>query len=248
MLSGEIAATGEKSITMHSGLDTTTQYTMSPTATVLVDGKNAKISDLRAGDPANISISNGIVNAIYARTPSNDSWGLIAAIDSASITITAKNGDRNAYRVAAATKTIIRGKPASVGDLLVGMLVHVTYAADNIATAIEAVRRDFLRYPGKITKVSSTSITLEPRNGDPATLTVNASTAVTIDGKKKAPSDIHAGWFALATSEEGSIAVTINVTTKKPPKGKEPDTGDGQPPGSSDSGPPQAGAGFGYRL
>ena len=232
MLSGDIIATGDKSITLHLGLDTTTQYTISPTATVLIDGKSAKISDLKAGYPANIAVSDGIINAIYARTPNNDSWGLIAAIDPASITITAKSGDRNSFGVAAATKTIVLGKSATIGDLQVGMLVHVTYADGNIATAIEAVRRDFLRYPGKITKVSSTSITLESTIADPQTLGINASTTVTIDGKPKATSDIHTGWFAEATSADGSNAVTITVTTKKPTKGKEPNPdGGGTPQG-----------------
>ena len=85
-----------------------------------------------------------------------------------------------------------------------------------------AVRRGFATHGGadiglggrgRITTVSLTSITVQPRNGDPKAFTITAATTITIDGNSATVADLQKARFARVASTDGSKADSIAART-----------------------------------
>jgi hypothetical protein len=68
---------------------------------------------------------------------------------------------------------------------------------------------------GRITAVSSNSITIQSRAGGPKTFTIAANAAVTLDGQPSSVSALQARQRAAITSADGVTATEIKVRTRR---------------------------------
>lgn len=220
MISGTIVSATNATIVLQSGYSNPSPYKIGPNANVLLDGKSASMTALKTGYPANLTIAGGTVVAIYARTPSRDSWGNITQLEPSSITLASTAGDQYQYTLLPATTVTIYGKPANLIDMKTGMYAHVVYGDDGTAKSVEIVRRDNQTFRGKISDISPKSITLQPVKGDPTTLAINASTTISADGKAATVSALRKGAMAEATSADGAAAATITLITASGAHGK----------------------------
>ncbi|BDI30401.1 hypothetical protein CCAX7_24520 [Capsulimonas corticalis] len=93
---------------------------------------------------------------------------------------------------------------------------------------------------GKISAVSSSSITVKNREGTATTFTIASLATFKLDGKTAAVSDLAAGQFAAVTSTDGTTTTAIDARTKMgpPPGGGGPG---GPPPDGGQGGPPPDG-------
>jgi hypothetical protein len=72
---------------------------------------------------------------------------------------------------------------------------------------------------GKITAISATSITVQPKNGDAKTFTITADTKVKLDKQPATVADLAAGQFARIKSSDGITALKIMARTHHGRKG-----------------------------
>lgn len=71
------------------------------------------------------------------------------------------------------------------------------------------------RTTGKITAVSATSISIQPRTGDAKTFTITAATTVRIDGKAAAIGDLKKD-MRVRVNNDGTNALEISNRVRKP--------------------------------
>lgn len=107
-------------------------------------------------------------------------------------------------------KTAIWKTAAIAAAAFAAIAVSVPVFADATAPAATATKAH-----GKITTVSSTSITVTPKGGTAQTFTINASTKITVDKAPATADDLKVGQRANVKSDDGTIATAIAVNTHR---------------------------------
>ena len=162
--------------------------------------------------------------------------GRITAVSSTSITVTPRNADPKTYSISSTTTITINRQASTADKLTVGQFAAVTSSDGTTATAIDARNR---RQPpnvgtagafGRITAVSSTSITVQGRDGTAKTFTIAAGATIKLDDQTSTVDKLAVDQFAAVTSNDGTTTSAIDVHTRP-----------GPPPGGGPGGPPPGG-------
>ncbi len=205
---------------------------------VTVNGKDAKVADLKAGDKVALvasadektvlSIASGVKDSGKpTKTPTFG--GKIASVDATAKTVTVSIGKNDAIeetvKLTADAKIVVDGKDVKIADLPKGMLATFTLVATKEGQPREATAVVVAgpTIDGAIKQVDATSITLTNVKAGDRTIKLLATTKVTINGKDAKVADLKAGdnvSVTIAADESG--AVTISTGTKGDKPGEKP--------------------------
>jgi Domain of unknown function (DUF5666) len=150
--------------------------------------------------------------------------GKVTAVDAGArkITIDPERSNPVTLAVDGSTRIRLNGAAAHLADIPVGAKAEAEFdASTNLANKIEAEDEDdddgdeaeAAEVEGKVTAVSAASITIAPgKSGSPVTLTLNASTVITIGHSPGTAADIHTGDEAEARYDRATkVALRVKV-------------------------------------
>jgi len=174
--------------------------------------------------------------------------GRITTVSSSSITVETRDDGSKTYSIGTTTTITVNRQPSTVDKLVVGQFAAVTSSDGTTATAIDA---HFRRPPpnvgsagalGRISAVSSTSITVDTRDGTSKTYTISSSTTIKLDDQTVTASSLAVKQFAAVTSSDGTTTTAIDAHSHMgPPPGGGPGGQGG--PGGGPGGPGGGGPG-----
>ena len=146
---GTVAGVGVDTISLTTKAGTTAYFAATLATKIERNGKKAVLSDIQAGDLAEVEQVGGVTVKIEARsavkpgtTPQPkvvkvETYGTITGIGLDGIAVTSKAGVIVQFATTAATKVERNGKKATLADLQVGDLVEVEQV-DGVTVRIEA--------------------------------------------------------------------------------------------------------------
>ncbi|NLG86009.1 MAG: S-layer homology domain-containing protein [Firmicutes bacterium] len=184
-------------LTIKTKQDTYT-YTISDECIIYVDGKQADLKDLEAGQRVRLVVTqkNGLLEAVYIRAENQAEKeltveGTISALtlgQGSAITVNTKNGSETTFLVTDKTVIILDGREVFLSDLKLGQEVTVVGAEeDETIWALEiAAESDQKEISGKITAIvtrQKPSLSLEDNQGQSYTFRVTARTKIRLNGK-----------------------------------------------------------------
>lgn len=161
------------------------------------NSKSAKISDLRKGDEADITLEYGKIVDIRAKSVKKDISGTVKAInisDTPHVTITDENGDDYTFNITSDTEIIKDRKEITVYDLRAGYYLDMEVQSDE-AISIDVTSREVQ---------STINGTVQNIHTDAKVIVVSVKNA---DGTRT-PREIHYTSDTLFT--RGSSKITIN--------------------------------------
>jgi RNA polymerase sigma factor (sigma-70 family) len=217
---------------------------------VVINGKDVKLADLRAGDKVTITLTTDesaalLVSAARSEgekgekpekpvTKRSQLAGKVAAVDATArtITVTGKGDQELIAKLTADAKVIVDGKGAKLADVPKGAVASLTVVSGKEAQTRE-VSEVVVMGPttgGAIKQVDATSITLGNEKIGDRVFKLLPGTKVTISGKDAKPADLKAGdkvTITLTTDESGALLIAGGEKTKpggdKPKPEKEED-------------------------
>lgn len=213
MASGIVAAVNGATLAVRQGDKPLATYNVSPATKILIDGKVSQLAALMPGYVVNVQNAGDATTAIYARTPDTEAWGVVTVITDTAISIVDRSGDGHSFSISPATAVTLYTKPAKASNIKSGMLTDIkfTLVNPNAAVSVSVVRPDGGVIRGKITAVSSASITLETLPGSTMTLKIDPAAAVLIDMKPAKLSLLTVGEQAEVTAVDGATATAISA-------------------------------------
>ncbi len=194
------------------------------TALVTLDGKTAKLTDIKSGMSANIELKNNVITKIAATSTSDEISGTVYSIFYGSdpiVTIEDKYGDRVSYHMADASVKK-DGKTAAASDIEPNDTVTAVVSGDTILS-IEVTAGEN-EYTGTLANIKMSGakimLTMDTDNGsvslevaDDANIKRNKKSAVWTDLKKgdKLTVTTESGVMAslTATSTDSSVSGSI---------------------------------------
>ncbi len=207
---------------------------------VTINGKDAKATDLKAGDKviitltaddtAALTISTGVKGDGDKPKPEKNPkfGGKISAVDAAakSITISVGKGDavkEIVVKLTADAKIIVDGKEVKIGDVPKGAFATFTGAAAKDGQPREAseVVVTGPAVNAALKQVDATSITLANEKTGDRTIKLLPTTKVTINGKDAKASDLKAGdkvVVTLSADETAAVLIAHGEKTGDKPK------------------------------
>jgi preprotein translocase subunit YajC len=138
--------------------------------------------------------------------------GTVTAIGSASLTIAPQRGAAVTVTSNAATRVLLNGAPASLSALATGDRAAALFnSSTHLALDVQAEtqRAVLLAVQGQVTAVAAGSITIAPAHGSPVTVTVDASTQVSLDGAPSTLAAIKSGDSARAVFDSATKVATV---------------------------------------
>ncbi|MCY2931512.1 MAG: DUF5666 domain-containing protein [Planctomycetota bacterium] len=235
---GTITAVGEGTVTFQASPDKTVTVAVNEATVVKVGGKEAKLADLQVGMHAYAVVKEGQpaseIRAYMpkptapAAGPTPNVGGAITAIGADSITLQPKDGQAVTVSVNAATVYKVNGKAATLGDVKAGMDLKVgmrAYAFVKEGQPASEIRAYTPKPPappgdrtpvhkgvsGLVTAVGADSITLQPKEGQAVTVSVNAATVYKVNGKAATLGDVKAGMRCGALGDPGQPAREVHA-------------------------------------
>lgn len=205
---------------------------------VSVGGKDAKPTDLKAGDRVNITLSADGASALAisggAKGEGGDKpegkpgvkvqkfGGRVASVDASARTITlaskGEGGKEVVVKVTADAKVTVDGKDAKLGDVARGVTVTLTIASakDGQLREVNEVVVAGITFGGTVKQVDTTSVTIGSEKSD-RVLKLAPGAKVVINGKEAKLTDLKVGDRAMATlTSDETAAVVITVGGKRP--------------------------------
>ena len=124
--------------------------------------------------------------------------GKVTKVSATALTVAPQRGAPVEVVLDGTTKYFVRGTPATNADVKVGNRVHVAYDRTTLVAAVVRVQNTnphpaLSNISGSVTAVSATEITITPHHGAAATLTLDATTVIKINGHTGSATDIHTG-------------------------------------------------------
>lgn len=136
----------------------------------------------------------------------------ITAISGSNLSLETADGWTRTITVDAGTNYTESGDTIALGDLAVGDQIAFRQTLEDDGTwTIDAIAVIPPHVGGEVTAVSSSTITVEQRDGTAATITVNADTEYRVNGDAAALADVEVGMFLVAQGTEnanGSLTAT----------------------------------------
>jgi hypothetical protein len=156
---------------------------------VILNGTASTLAAVAVGDQARAVYDSVtlIAAVIQAQSPHHqlaEIEGQVQAVTTSTITIAPQEGTPVALATSATTQVILDGAISSLGAVKVGDHARALYDATTLIAAVieaESPHHEIAEVQGKVTAVSSSSITIAPQEGAPVTLTADASTKVFLD-------------------------------------------------------------------
>jgi RNA polymerase sigma factor (sigma-70 family) len=250
VVNGIVKAADASSVTLGGGEGSDKVFKTNAETRVTVNGKPAKVADLKAGDKATVTLtSNGATAlAVVAGTKTADGEkpekpvkpearpdarpGMqVTAVDAASntVTVTAKGRDI-AQKVAAGAKITIDGKDAKLADIPKGAFASFAGMGEGKKEASEVRVTGETLTGATVTQINASTITVlgqktEKNPGSERVFKLSVIEKVTVNGKDAKPTDLKAGdKVAVTLSADGAKVLSIESSgpagTK--PKGDKP--------------------------
>lgn len=251
VVNGVVKAADASSVTFAGGEGGDKVFKTNAETRVTVNGKPAKVTDLKAGDKATVTLtSNGTAAlAITAGTKTGDGEkpgekpakpearpdarpGMqVTAVDAASntVTVTAKGRDI-AQKVAAGAKITIDGKAAKLADIPKGAFASFAGMGEGKKEATEVRVTGETLTGATVKQIDASTITVlgqktEKNPGSERVFKLSAVEKVTVNGKDAKPTDLKAGdKIAVTLSADGAKVLSIESSgpAGTKPKGDKP--------------------------
>lgn len=218
----EVTAVSGTSVSLRTEDGWTRTVTVTDDVTITEAGVEIEVGDIEVGDAVRLGQTRNddgtwILTDIVVVVPT--SAGTVTAVDADSITIRGRNGTTE--EIATTPSTVYRLGPntGTRADLIVGAAIIAagTEDADGDLTATTVIVQ-LPKVGGQVTAKTSSTITIEQRDGSSLTIHVDADTDYTVSGDEDATlADVTVDMWLIATGQErsdGSIdAVTIRAAT-----------------------------------
>lgn len=178
-------------------------------ATITLDGKTAKLSDIKNGMPAKIEVKNNVITKIEASSPESEVGGTVFSIFYGSdplVTIEDEDGERVSYHLAGAS---IKkdGKSATVNDIEPKDTVKAVVSGDKILSL--EVTSGERQYEGTLREIKIDGAKLMlTMDTDDGTETLEVSDNVDIKRNKRS-----AEWTELKKGDELDVTVENELVT-----------------------------------
>jgi RNA polymerase sigma factor (sigma-70 family) len=239
-LTGVIKQVDATGVTL-DGKNAPRTFKLAANGKVTINGKDAQLADLKAGDKVTITLTTNESAALSISGGKSDDekpvkpekpgsgktatfGGRIAAVDASAktITVTGKGDQAVTAKLTADTKIVVDGKEAKLADVPKGAVAVLTVAAATDA----AEPRDAIvltvsgpTIGGSVKQVDATGITFANEKIGDRTFKLLPVTTVTINGKEAKAADLKVGdkvQVTLTTDESGALAI---VSGEKPKPG-----------------------------
>jgi hypothetical protein len=195
------------------------------TTQIRIGSQAGKLADLNVGDKVSLNQTKNAdgtfaITLIVVRVPTIA--GTVTDVSSSGFTVKQRDGSSKTVTTSSSTSFLLGQAKSSRSDVTVGARVQVE-GTDGTAFAATVVHivPDFRI--GKVTAVTSTTITLEVRDGKTATIHVGAATTYRVQGATAGKlSDVTVGMYVSAeglSRADGSLdATTVAAGTLRGPR------------------------------
>ncbi len=195
------------------------------TTKIMIGSQAGKLADLKVGD--NISLrqtknadGSYSVTLIVVRVPTIA--GTVTDVTTSGFTVKLRDGSSKTVTTSSATSFLVGAAKSSKSDLSVGARVQVE-GTDGTSFAASVVHIVPDSRAGKVTAVTSSSITIDVRGGKSATIHVDASTTYRVQGATTGKlSDVTVGMYisaqGLARADGSLDATTVLAGSLRGPK------------------------------
>jgi DsbC/DsbD-like thiol-disulfide interchange protein len=190
---------------------------------VILNGTASTLAAVAVGDQARALYDGStlIASVIQAQSPHHELAeveGKVTAVGGSSITIAPRKGAPVALATNATTQVFLDGAVSKLADIKVGDNARALYDATSLIAAViqaESPHHELAEVEGKVTAVTSSSLTIAPEEGAAVTLGADGSTKVFLDRKTSTLAAIKVGDEALALYDSStSIAAVIEARSK----------------------------------
>ena len=182
---------------------------------IFLDGKEARLSDLRNQDRINIRLTNNVIDIIEAEAYIREVEGVLKnvdTVDSKYIDIKTEDGTEVRYKLAESFDVIRNKKSSNLGELRKGDKVELTLA-DNIVTKVDAeIVKSYVEGKIKSKKISYNSgeITIiNEENRREETYVVPNSVLVKLDNNRVGLDKLELGYY-VEINLEGEEVIEVN--------------------------------------
>jgi hypothetical protein len=137
---------------------------------------------------------------------------MVTGVTSTAITITPEEGAAVTVTANATTQIFLDGAVSTLGAIKTGDHARALYdSATMIAAIIEAesVSSELATIAGTVTGVASGTLTLQPDQGSPVTLVINATTKIFIDGTLSSLPAVQMGSQAQAAYDPATLIAAV---------------------------------------
>jgi hypothetical protein len=224
---GTISAvdTTAKTLTVHPATGSDVTVTVDSSTRISLDDAPAALGDLTVGtsvevafDPATLVASKIVAGGENGNggghAHQRQVEGRVTAIAADTLTVAPERGAPVALKLDATTQYFLRGKPAMHDDVKVGDHVHVSF---DVTTSLAKTVRDqgasthpeLSNISGKVSAVSASSITIHPEHGADATLKIDSTTLIFVQGHTAAATDIVVGNGAEAKFDPATLVAKV---------------------------------------
>src|SRR5215210_7475276 len=221
---GVVESVDSDSVTLKAKKGAAKTVAIDENTKIFVNGHASSLASVEIGYRAVAKLPKGggpaqVLRAHQPPAPGTVVSGLVASVDSDSITLTKKDGSSVTIPVNGDTKIRVNGKPGSLSDVGPGdrAVVRRTSADGPAATINAGENRGRRAVNGVVDAVGANSITIKQRNGASATIDVTGDTKIRVKGHSGAAalSDIHVGYKAEVI-RSGSDGPALAIVAKPP--------------------------------
>jgi hemoglobin len=212
---GKVVSAGNGKLTAIVG-EKEKGYSISETATVMIDGKAGKTEDIKKDSAVTLTLKDGVVTKVEAKSPTVPPpakvatvLGKVVGVDKDKLTVSVDEKEKS-FTVPAAAKVTIDDKDGKLADLKKDSAVIVN-TKDDVVVSVDAKSPTpppppkETKVTGKVTKVDANKLTVKPETGDEKTFAVPEDAKVTIDGKAGKAGDIKVDYSATVTEIDGKV-------------------------------------------
>ncbi len=241
-VSGVIKEVNATNVSLESEKNPQT-FNVTPDTKVTVDGKDAKIGDLKAGGKVAIVLSADGTSALALATGNKFDGekptktgrftGKITNVDATAKTISlAGKGEGNdiVVKLTADAKVTVDGKDAKTSDIPKGAMAMFVLMPTKDGQLREATEVSItgLSFGGTIKQIDTTTVTVGNEKAD-RVVKILATGKVSVNGKDAKSADLKVGdrvMVTLAADESGAVLITVGA---KKPDGDKPKPEKGNP-------------------
>lgn len=223
-LGGYVTAVTPTSVTVQSANGTSTTYTLTSTTTYTEGTTSTTISSLVIGDRVEIGVSSSDpTTATSVTIELAELFGTVSSVNGNSINITDPQGFTRNIIVSNATTYTQGGATASLTDVIMGSKILAQGTVDANKTSLDALSIEIGTMGamgfdwGKVTAVTSSSVTIESRDGTSTTFTYTTSTDVKAIGDPSATvttADLAVGEHAGVSYDSSAATTAVSIYIK----------------------------------